>query len=164
MSLLVVLLVYHSIERYIKETYVKPFIKREIEPVAFKQGTLYLPDDIRDEFTSLLRYIKDNTKEGEKIYIGSLSHNVPRYGWFDLLYFLSERLPAVRHYFILPGFQSRQDIQEEMIESLKQNNTRLLLLRDYGDTATLGPLDKYIRTEYKLVTIIYSYHIYAKKR
>lgn len=162
-SLLVILLVYHSMERYIKEIYTKPFIKMETEPVTFKQGTIYIPDDVRDTFVTLAKYIEENTAPGERIYIGSLKHNVPQMGWFELLYFLTERLPGVKYYVMIPGFQTIPDIQEEMVESLKRNKVRVVLLRDYGETDILGPLDRYIRKVYKLDKIIDSYYIYVKK-
>lgn len=164
MSLLMALYFYRNTERYFKDTYAKAVIKKTIKPVAFKQGTLYVPDDGRDMLLSLMKYVENNTGKTEKIYIGSLNHSVPQYGWYELIYFLTERLPAVKYYEIHPGLQDKADIQEEMILSLRQNRTRILLLRDYkSETKTLGPLDKYIRKEYRLDKVIDSYHIYVKK-
>ena len=162
-SLLMVLFFYRSTEKYIKDIYVKPFIKKSIEPVSFKQGTIYLPDDEKDTFVALVDFVEKNTKPGERIYLGHLKHNVPQMGWFDLVYFLADRIPAVKYHVMIPGFQSQADIQEEMAESLKRHDVRIVLLRDFGETDTLGPLDKYIRKEYKLEKIIGTYHIYAKK-
>ncbi len=164
MSLLMFLFFYRNTEKYIKDIYVKPYIKRSIEPVTFKQGTIYIPDDVREEFVSLIKYVEDNTKKNERIYVGHLKHNIPQWGWFDLIYFLTDRFPASRYYVMMPGVQSRANIQEEMALSLKRNNTRVLLLRDFGGEAPpLGPLDKYIRKEYRLDKVIDSYHIYVKK-
>jgi len=162
-TLLMVLFFYRNTEKYIKDIFIKPYIKKSIEPVAFKQGTLYLPDDGRDTFVALTEYIEQNTEPGEKIYIGHLKHNVPQMGWFDLLYFVTDTFPAVKYHVMMPGFQSRADIQEKMIDSLRDNNVKIVLLRDFGESDTLGPLDKYIRKEYTLDKMIDSYHIYAKK-
>lgn len=164
LSLLVILFTYQSAEKYIKDVYIKPFIKKSIEPASFKQGTIYIPDDGRDEFVSLVKYVESNTQKNEKIYVGHLRHNVPQMGWFDLIYFLADRLPAIRYYVMIPGFQSRVDVQEEMILSLERNSARILLLRDFGNTQTMGPLDKYIRKEYELDKIIGTYHIYVKNQ
>ena len=164
-SLLMALYFYKNVESHFKDVYGKAFIKKTIKPTAFKQGTLYVPDDGRDAFLALIKYVEENTAEGEKIYMGNLNHSVPQYGWYELIYFLTERLPAVRYYEIHPGLQDREDIQREMIESLKENKTKTLLLRDYeSNEAPLGPLDKFIRKEYKLDTLIDTYHIYVKQQ
>lgn len=163
MSLLMILVLYRGTEKYIKDVYIKPFIKNSIEPATFKQGTIYLPDDAIDTFVKLVEYIEKNTAPDEKIYVGFLKHNVPQMGWFDLIYFLADRLPAVKYYLPIYGFQSRPDIQIEMAKSLKRQNAKVLLLRDFGESDTLGPLDKYIRKEYKLDKVIDTYNIYVKK-
>lgn len=162
-SLLMLLMLYKNIESYIKAVYVKPFIKRSIEPVSFKRGRVYIPDDVRDEFLQLVKYVRENTEGTRSIYVGQLNHSVPQMGWFDLIYFLTDRLPPVKSYVMIPGFQSKDDVQKEMILNLKNNKVKVLLLRDYGDTDTLGPLDKYIREAYRLDKIIGSHHIHVKK-
>ena len=163
-SFLMVLFVFKNTENVFKHIYKRAYIRKTIEPVAFKQGTAYIPDDVRDEFISLVEYIENNTEKTEKIYIGNLNHSVPQFGWYELIYFLTERLPAVKYYEIHPGLQDKENIQEEMILSLRKNNTKILFLRDFkSDRAPLGPLDRYIREEYKLGKIIDSYHIYVKK-
>jgi hypothetical protein len=163
MTLLMALLFYRNTEKYIKDIYIKPFVKKSLRPIRFSRGRIYIPDDGRDDFVSLVRFIQGNTKKNEKIYIGHLNHKVPQMGWFDLIYFLTDRLPAVRYHVMIPGFQSRDDIQKEMALSLKQNNTGILLLRDFGEAASRGPLDKYIREQYRLDRIIGVYHIYVKR-
>ena len=80
-----------------------------------------------------------------------------------MIYFLTGRLPAVKYHVMVPGLQSRDDIQEEMILSLKRHNVRVIILRDFGETDIYGPLDKYIRREYRVDKIIDGQHIYVKK-
>ena len=160
--LLVTLFIFKGTEKYIKDVFVKPFIKKSIKPVKFERGSIYIPDDVRDNFVKLVEYVNNNTEQGDTIYIGNLNHNIPQMGWFDLIYFLTDRTPAVKYFILLPGLQSRSDIQEEMILSLEKNNAKLILLRDYGNTENLGPLDNYIRKNYKLDTIKKPYHIYVK--
>lgn len=161
--LLTVLFMYRATELYIKNIIVKPYIKRTTKPVRFERGTVYIPDDVRDTFVSLVRYVRENTEEGERIYIGPLYHKVGQIGWFDLIYFLTDRMPAVKYYISIPGLQDRSDIQLEMITSLKRNNTKLLLLREFGTAEFLGPLDRFIRKNYRLKKIIDTYHIYVKE-
>ncbi|MFA5147116.1 MAG: glycosyltransferase family 39 protein [Candidatus Omnitrophota bacterium] len=161
-GLLAALLLYHSTERYIKDIYTKPFVKKEVEPAVFERGTIYIPDDVRPVFVELEKFIRENTAGDERIYIGPLRHNVPQIGWFDLLYFLTDRVPAVKYYVMIPGFQTRRDIQEEMIRSLEINNTRFLFLRDFGRSED-GLLDTYIKERYSLVKVIDSYYIYGKR-
>lgn len=163
MSFLMTLFVFKNTEFYFKNVYVRAFIKKTTKPVSFKQGTVYIPDDERDTVTSLIAYIENNTEKDEKIYIGSLRHSVPHFGWNDLIYFLTERMPAVKYYELHPGLQERENIQKEMLSSLRENNTRVLLLKDFKDRkAPLGPLDEYIRGAYRLDRIIEPYHIYVK--
>ena len=161
--LLVTLFLYKGIEKYIKDILIKPFVKKSIIATKFERGSVYIPDDVRDNFVELVEYINDNTVEGDRIYIGNLNHNVPQMGWFDLIYFLTDRTPAVKYFILIPGLQSRDDIQKEMILSLEENNAKLILLRDYGNADNFGPLDNYIRKEYKLDIIKYPYYIYVKK-
>ena len=80
------------------------------------------------------------------------------------MYFVTERLPAVKYYEISPGLQDRWYIQEEMIGSLEKDKTKILFLNDYKtNEADLGPLDKYIRKKYKIVKKVDTYHIYARE-
>ncbi|OGW84682.1 MAG: hypothetical protein A2987_06520 [Omnitrophica bacterium RIFCSPLOWO2_01_FULL_45_10] len=164
MSLFMALLLYIAAESYLKETFVKAHIKREIEPVHFDRGTLYVPDDGRDAIISLVAFVKDHTKQNEKIYVGNMDHSVREFNQYHVLYFLTGRMSAVKYYELCAGLQSRFNIQEEMIESLKRDKTRFVILRSYGtDESSLGPLDKFIRENYKLSTIIDTAHIYVKK-
>lgn len=162
-SLLMALFIYKNLELYYKNFIAKTFIKKTIKEVKFKHGSAYLPDDGRADFIALVKYIEDNTVAGEKIYIGNLKHMVPQYGWNELVYFLTERLPAVKYYEMHPGLQDDEAVQREMVRSLEENGTRVLLLRDFGDTQKLGPLDKYIKASYRADKIIGSCHIYVKK-
>lgn len=164
-SCLMALYFYANSEFLFREIYRKAFIKKTIRPVQFKEGIVYVPDDERDNVISLINYIKDNTNADEKIYIGSLNHSVPQYGWCDLIYFLTGRMPAVKYYEMHPGLQNSESIQREMIMSLKRDCTRVLLLREFkSDTVPLGVLDIYIRKDYTLDKIIGSYHIYVSKK
>ena len=93
-----------------------------------------------------------------------MDHSVREFNQYHVLYFLTGRMSAVKYYELCAGLQSRFNIQEEMIESLKRDKTRFVILRSYGtDESSLGPLDKFIRENYKLSTIIDTAHIYVKK-
>lgn len=156
------LLIYIATESYIKETYVKAFIKKTIEPVTFDRGTLYLPDDGRDTVVSLVDYVKNHTTKEDMIYVGNTDHSVNEFNQYHVLYFLSNRLPGVKYYELSAGLQNRPEIQKEMIESLKRNKVKMIILRSYGkDSTAPGPLDRFIRENYKLRKVIDTCYIYV---
>ncbi|NQU95521.1 MAG: glycosyltransferase family 39 protein [Candidatus Omnitrophica bacterium] len=164
LSFLMALFVFKNTEELYKHFYKRAYVKKTINPVTFGKSTVYIPDDTRDEFLSLMRYVEQNTDSNDTIYIGSLNHSVPQYGRYELIYFLTGRTPGVKYYEIHPGLQDKKNIQEEMILSLEKSKPRVLLLRDFKTNAARpGPLDKYIRKVYKRNKIIGSYHIYEKE-
>lgn len=163
-SLLMALYFYKNVELYYRDIIVKPYIKKEMKKIEFKQGAIYVPDDGRRDLLFLVDYVGSNTARDEKIYLGSLRHMAPQYGWNELIYFLAERLPAVKYYELHPGLQDKAAIQEKMVLSLEKNNTRLLLLRNFGDTNESGPLDEYIRKNFRMEKSTPMYDIYLRRK
>lgn len=163
-TLLLALSVYKAAESYFKETYGRAHIKKTITPVAFKQGTLYVPNDMKETLLALIDYVEKNTSPDEKIYVGPLNHSVHQFSPYQALYFVTERLPAVKYYEGSPGLYDREGVQEEMIGSLSRDKTRVLILRDHKtDTFQPGPLDRFIKSSYRLDKIIDTYRIYVRR-
>ncbi len=106
-----------------------------------------------------IKYIQSKTKTDEKIFVGNIRHDTVVNS--DIMfYFLSQRHSATKHYILSPGFTDTIEVQEEIIDDLKKNNPRYIVLWS-GSKGTNEPkensrssgvflLDNFIRENYAL--------------
>ncbi|GAB4541196.1 MAG: hypothetical protein Fur0020_10540 [Thermodesulfovibrionia bacterium] len=129
----------------------------------------YIPlrdNDIKD----VIKFIKENTSEGEYIYSGLKDHDALLFN-NALVYFLSERRCATRYHEMNPGFTTLPDVQREIIEELKDKKVRLMVLVsglwNAPDSEThkqdLDILDNYIRDNFELRGAIGEYEIWMRR-
>ncbi|MDD5389269.1 MAG: hypothetical protein PHD37_07980 [Gallionellaceae bacterium] len=106
-------------------------------------------------YVDMIKYVMDNTKPGEAIYSGVRDHS--RLVYNDaMLYFLTDRPPADRFLELEPGISNTRKAQEEIINSIKQKNVRLIVLSDIlsdepNNTSRsngVSILDEFIRNNY----------------
>lgn len=168
LAFLLVLLFIKNTDKFIKNVFVKPFTK-QIVPLDTKRGSVYVPRQDIDSVKEAVEYIEGNTAAGEKIYMGFESNDEVYQGGETMIYFLSGRLPATRRFVTFPGTINREDVQREIIDSLKE--TRVILLTgegkirpksSYGEKGS-GLLDEYIRNNYVLAGKAGKYGIYLRK-
>lgn len=108
----------------------------------FQEGTRFYEQDAQD----MISYVRSNTKLGDKIFVMN---------WWDNIYALSDRLPAVdpwvpqlSWYTELPG------IQGKMIEDLKSSKPKLVILNPYSESGLSAYIPQkvynYVMQNYKL--------------
>ena len=87
----------------------------------FKEGVRFYEQDVKD----VASFVNYNTSPGDKILV---------LNWWDSLYVLTDTLPAfdpwVPH---LSWYMEEPGIQEKMVESLKTNSPKLIVLNPYTD-------------------------------
>jgi hypothetical protein len=118
----------------------------------------------------VLDYIGTNTAPTERILIGTQSHEQVRVNDIDL-YFLANRLPAVRYTQYEPNIVTRREIQEQMIASLEKHRMRVAILshRFPGSEGQAGQLpgsklfDEYLQAHFDLVENHGVYAIMVRK-
>ncbi len=166
--LLIVLLAIKNTDKYIKNVVVKPFTNKIIL-LNTPRGSVYVPKPEIDDVRDLVNFIRDNTDPREKIFITFDSHKEIVQGGFPMLYFLADRLPATKHFIMLPGNTNQEKIQREIVGSLK--DVRFIILTSEGKVVLesargqMGSeaLDNYIRENYNLNKKIGKFDIYLKK-
>lgn len=167
-AFLLVLLFIKNTDKYIKNVLVKPFTKKIIY-LGTKRGGSYVPEEDVRPFSDVVDFIEKNTAPDEKIFIGFESHSDLFQGGEPMVYFLSGRLPATKHFVMFPGAVNEEPVQREMIESLK--DVRVILLASEGKIvyeyskgrSGSGILDDYIRNNYRFDRKIGKYSIYLKR-
>jgi hypothetical protein len=118
-----------------------------------------------------MRYVRERTRPDERIYVGVKSHD--RFFYSSLRsYWVAGRLPAVRDYFLLPGINTRQDVQERMIADLERDGTRWVVLwlkrdkdTDFRRRRWLGAttLDTWLAEHYALEASFGSYQVLRRR-
>jgi len=74
-----------------------------------------------------VKFIQMNTKLEERIFVGNSRHD--RIFVNDIMfYFLSERHSATKYHELHPGLATTREVQQEIIEELKENNVRYVVL------------------------------------
>lgn len=169
LAFLLVLLFIKNTDKYFKNVIVKPF-KKDIVFMETKRGGAYVPKNEVKPFMEALEYIEKNTATDEKIFIGFDRHSDVFQGGEPMLYFISGRLPATRHFVMLVGTVNQEEVQREITASLK--DVRVLLLTGEGkivlesckDQAGSDALDNYIRNHYKFDTRAGKYSAYIRRQ
>lgn len=158
---LIALLIIKNTDKYIKNTYTKPYRGRIVKTV-FDRGGVYIPAREAGDVFNAVEFLKNNTIKGEKIYIGNASHDKDDFGGATLIYFLADRAPSTKFYEILPGLITRKEVQEEIIYSLDSENVRMLVIQEEGPAGS-SALDRFIRSNYKPAASFGKYRIYRRK-
>lgn len=106
-----------------------------------------------------VKYIQNNTKKDEKIFVGNFRHD--RLTNNDVLfYFLAERFSATKYCHFEPGFTTTRIIQQKIIKDLIRNNVRYVVLwtasehvsepNESAISSGIKDLDNYISEHYKI--------------
>ena len=164
---LFILLSIKNVDKYIKNAFRKVY-KQDIMETRFACGTIYLPKEEKDEVAKTVSFIRDNTRPGEKIYVGNTVHWKDDFGGSTILYFLSERLPSTKYYELLPGLVTDREVQKEIVESLSKERVNLVVLQDIDfkvSDRSKAPqesliLDAFLEKAYKRVKKYGKYNIY----
>ncbi len=114
---------------------------------------------ISSDLKNAVAYIKSNTPEDSAIYVGVKNHDKLVFNHVAV-YFLAERKSATRYHELSSGLTNTLAIQEEMVEELKDNSVKLIVLTPgpaWGDEPNLSSiddnidlLDNYITSNFKL--------------
>jgi len=168
LAFLLVLLFIKNTDKYLKNAFIKPF-RKDIVYMATPRGGSYVPKGEVQKFKEAMDFLDKNSVPGEKIYIGFDTHNDVFQGGEPMLYFLSGRLPASKHFLMLPGIVNTEKVQRDIIESLK--DVRILMLAEEGkiiseaskDEKGSTVLDEYIKKNYKFYEKTGKYKVYIKK-
>ncbi|MBI5144222.1 MAG: glycosyltransferase family 39 protein, partial [Candidatus Omnitrophica bacterium] len=163
------LLLIKNVDKYIKNTYIKVY-RNDIVKVRFERGTLYLPKEEAGDVLSTIKFIKENTGTGDRIYIGNMAHWKDDFGGSTILYFLADRLPSTKFYELLPGLITNKEVQLEIRDSLIHKDVKLIVLQDVekaGQERSGVPeerrmLDDFIQREYKAIARFGKYNIYKR--
>ena len=164
--MLFVLLSVKNVDKYIKNTFRKPY-KKDIVKTRFNGESIYIPKDETTDIIDIVNFIKEKTKEHERIYIGNIAHWKDDFGGSTILYTLCQRLPSTKYYEILPGLITQKKVQEEIVISLSKDNVTHIILQDIelpGPNADgHQELDRYIEKNFEPVKKFGKYNIYEKK-
>lgn len=167
--ILIVLLLIKNIDKYMKNTYIKVY-RKDIVKTRFDKGSVYLPKEESEDVSNTLKFIKENTKASDRIYIGNMMHWKDDFGGSTIIYFLADRLPSTKFYELLPGLITDREVQIEIRDSLKMKDVKLIVLQDVetGGLKRLGApedhfiLDDFIQRNYKVIARFGKYNIYNK--
>lgn len=81
---------------------------------------------LSEERRQAIDFIRDNTREDERILVASGRHDKV-FVSDAAFYFLAERLPATRWHQYDPGVQTTETVQTEIISDLEENRVRFLV-------------------------------------
>lgn len=120
-----------------------------------------------DYYNDLLKFIDSSTSINETIFSANYTHE--RIYLNDvIIYFLTNRKPASSYTELHPGVVTTEDVQLEIINSLKINNTRIII-RMLTDTANednksripsgVKTLDNYIDSNYIIIRNFVGYQV-----
>lgn len=170
LSFLFCLLIIKNIDKYMKNSYTKVF-KKNIIRTSFEKGTIYVPKEEREDVLNAIKFIRENTDVGERIYLGNSVHWKDDFGGTLLFYYLADRLPSTKFYELLPGLVTSKEFQEEVAGSLVAKDVRFLILQDV-DTGALKKedapkdsliLDDFIAQNYQQIEKFGKFNIYKRK-
>jgi hypothetical protein len=166
-AFLLVLLAIKNYDKARQSVITKPLRGRSVL-LRTDRGNIYMSEKEKEVVENLIKYVRDNTKKDEKIYIGFDDHSAIFQGGWPMLYFLMDRQPSTKYFIALPGIMSKEYVQREIISSLR--DVRLIIL-DENKLITgsakhiVGShlLDEYIRDNYDVVKKIGTFEILKNK-
>ena len=129
-----------------------------------------LPMESAMVYNKVLEVIAKETSAGDYIYSGLTSHD-KIYINDAMIYFLANRKPATKYTELHPGMTDQTTTQIDIIQSLKQHNTKLVILKKSIESnennlssvsTSVVLLDTYIRRNYQLISIFGDYFIFKK--
>jgi len=167
---LFMLLSVKNIDKYIKNTYKKPY-RKDIIKTDFRRGTVYVPKEERPQILDTLDFIEEKTLSSDRIFIGNTAHWKDDFGGSIILYFLAARLPSTKYYEFAPGITTDPAVQKEIKNSLVKYDVKLLVLQDVdlgGQKKEEAPkeiqvLDDFIEEHYSPAKKFGKYNIYLRK-
>ena len=132
----------------------------------------YDTSEYAQSVVAAVKYIQNNTKKDEKIFVGNLRHD--RLVHNDMIfYFLAERLSATKYYQFEPGFTTTRRIQQEIIKDLIRNNVQYIVLWNASEnlyepnessiSSGIKDLDNFIQENYSIEEN-FGYHLIAKRK
>jgi len=139
---LFMLLSIKNVDKYIKNAFRKAY-KKDIIETQFDVGRIYIPKDERNDLLDVVKFVKDNTKPTDKIYVGNIAHWKDDFGGSLILYTLTGRLPSTKYYELAPGLVTDPGVQKEIKESLIRHNVKLIVLQDID----LGGMERKTQTQ-----------------
>lgn len=118
-----------------------------------------------------IRIIQANTKPGELIFVGNSRHD--KIFVNDIMfYFLCERHSATKYHELHPGLATTREVQLEIIDELKRNNVRFIVLWSGAENVNepnessistgVNDLDDFIRLNYATIMYLGPYRILQK--
>lgn len=120
-------------------------------------------------YDRVITFIKEHTAPNERILICPSEGNTGA-SCDILLYYATQRLPAIHWHEFHPGITSREDIQEHIIADLQKNKCRFIIRQKTqpslepnlsSHTVPSDWLDNYLRKHYHFVQEIDSYTFFA---
>ena len=150
---LCILLAVKNMDKYAKNAFIKPY-RKDIIKTQFDAGSVYIPKEEREDLVKTVRFIKSNADPSEKIYVGNTVHWKDDFGGSLIIYFLADRLPAVKYYELAPGLVTDPKVHSEIRDSIIRHKVNLIVLQDIdtrGYEEKRNELDDYIRKHFRQV-------------
>jgi hypothetical protein len=92
-----------------------------------------LADREYETYEPIARFLREQTEEGEYIYVGVARHDVFE-GNDARFYYLSNRLSCCRYSELHPGVADRHDQQKEIIRAMRRHEVRAAVLWQVADS------------------------------
>ena len=129
-------------------------------------NNLYLNHEYYLNLEKSVKYIKSNTSEKEKIYVGETGHDNTFINEAAFYYF-AKRLPATKYHELHPGITTISKTQKVIINEIEKSKVRYIILRDNKvvENQILDDgknLDAYIKYNFKIVEIFGDFQIYKR--
>jgi hypothetical protein len=125
---------------------------------------------ISEDYKQIVSYVKKNTSKDDYIYVGVKNHD--QFIFNDaIIYFLTGRNCATKYHELNPGHTTTLKIQEKMVNELRTNDTRLVVLAVRnrsednlsGIDTKINVLDNYIAANYELKEQLGLFEVWMKK-
>lgn len=167
-------LVVRPIEAYIlpRRSFTLEGMRDDPSRRSSQRGGGFLELDAKTATTrqAVLSFLNQHTSTTERVFFGTHTHEWVYVNEADL-YFLSDRLPAVRYTQYGPNVASRLEVQEEMVASLEKHAVRYVvlssLIQRHEGQKELAPgstrLDNYLHEHFSPIASHGVYTILSRK-
>ncbi len=133
---------------------------------------LYDHSELAQSQIAAIKYIRERTKENDKIFVGNLRHDKVVNN--DVMfYFLSQRDSATKYYQFEPGITTTRKIQEQIINDLIKENVGYIVLwsaaeginepNESNKSSGISDLDNFIRENYKSQKVFGQYAVLKRR-
>lgn len=125
-----------------------------------KGSGIFIHSSLND-LKETVNYVQENIPPSEKIFIASYSQD-KIIGNTPIFYFLTDRNSATKYSEIIDGVVNTPTVQNEIIDELKKNNVKFVILYESPQDESIGAMDlvQYIKSYYKPVKTIGYYIVY----